>query len=279
MAKKISWLDQQVEPIFKDTQLQKRFDEFLRSKHSARAALAKLQKKENDPDTLAFLLLRCAGQQIHEGPKLERPMLTERDIQQIKEKASWLADKVAEIYQGYILDEVDTDPLLRFLEITRAPESALKAARGFFQLPVILETLAAAIEPWYQVVGEHQPLKPVVREFWKTLLYVYARTVAKLKYNEVAALINAVEFALTAQGASEQSLKTQINRFKASNRQLYQNLEKSVRLYLELPTPRKPYIQAAGLVRRGLPILKIAALVNTKRRQTGKGNNSSSPKI
>jgi hypothetical protein len=48
MPTKISWRDQQVAPVFKDTQLQKRFDEFLRSKHSARAALAKLQKQEND---------------------------------------------------------------------------------------------------------------------------------------------------------------------------------------------------------------------------------------
>lgn len=267
MPTKISWRDQQVAPVFKDTQLQKRFDEFLRSKHSARAALAKLQKQENDPETLEFLLLRCAGQQVHEEPKVGRPMLAKRDIQQIKERASWLADKVAEIYQGYVLDEVDTDPLLRFLEITRASDSAVRAAEVFFQLPIILRTLASTIEPWYQVVGKREPLLPTVREFWKTLLYVYARTVAKLKYDEVVALINAVEFAPTAQGASWQTLKTQINRFKNSNRQMYQNLEKSVRLYLELPTPRKPYIEAAGLVWWGLPILKIAALVHPKRRQ------------
>lgn len=276
MDTKMSRKGQRLTPVFQNANLQMRFESVLRSKESTRAALTKLQARENDPETLQFFLLKCAGDVSIDGPETGRWVPDARDVQQIKEKATWLADKVAALYGDYILGEDDTDPLLSFLERTRAPESYLRAADVFFCLPRILNTLAAAIDPWYQTSGKREPVPPVTLEFWKAFFYIYARMVAKLTIPEQAALINAVAFSPNLQPLPSASLKTQINRFKNSDRQLYQKLERSVRLYLKLPTPRKPYVQAAGLVWWGLPIHEIAALVHPKRRRSPHGNKFSS---
>jgi hypothetical protein len=288
MAKpQISW--SKVRPVFADAEVQVKFNELLRTTHGARAALAKLQAKANDRETLEFFLYACSG--IHNPywmtAACEPDPLTSEDVCLIRERALWLANMMILVNGNH---EDAPNPLFY---IERAPDEVVvcgagesddaadavalrrkyaRAARVFMLLPEILSVLAKFIEPWYQATEHSKGLPAVNREPLMAQFYAYAHTVAKLTQPEVATLLTAGRVALgrETQSVSGDSLKTIVNRFKGSNRQAYEHFIKAVQLYLQRPLPRASFVDLAGMA-SGLPSLEISRLVRISRRKQKKG--------